>query len=226
MFDRHNLDVVARAKRTVVVHQVLRHDETRDALGAGRRIGSSRKNEMNDVLGHVVFAERDVNLRAGNAIGAISVRNRFGAHRANIGTSLWFGEVHGAGPFTSDHALQVLLFLLFIAVMHEQINCALREQRCHRERHVRRRNKFLHDNANKPWESATVVHLRERNAAPTRIDILAVGIDEAIGSPHRVGRRLEHRTNRVADSIQRSNDLGNKASVLFKNTFDGVSIER
>ncbi|CAB4584031.1 unannotated protein [freshwater metagenome] len=137
MFDRHNLDVVARAQRTVIVHQVLRNNETRNTLGAGRRIRGAGKNKMHDVLGHVVFAEGDVNLRSGNAIGAITMRNRFGAHGTNIRTSLRFGEVHGAGPFAGDHALQILLFLLFVAVMHEQINCTLRKKRCHRERHVR-----------------------------------------------------------------------------------------
>ena len=57
-------DVVALAERAVGVDEELRHDEERDALRAFGRIGQTREHEVDDVLGHVVLAERDEDLRA------------------------------------------------------------------------------------------------------------------------------------------------------------------
>jgi hypothetical protein len=39
-----------------LVHQELRHDEQRDALAAGRRVGQAGQHQVHDVVGHVVLA--------------------------------------------------------------------------------------------------------------------------------------------------------------------------
>ncbi len=42
--------------------QKFRHEEQRNALGAGRRVGQARQHEMHDVVGHVVLAIGDEDL--------------------------------------------------------------------------------------------------------------------------------------------------------------------
>ena len=67
--------VVARAQRAVGVDQKLRHQEQRDAARAGRRIGQARQHEMDDVVGQIVLAIGDEDLRAGDAVGAVAGRS-------------------------------------------------------------------------------------------------------------------------------------------------------
>jgi hypothetical protein len=102
VFDRHAMRVVARAQRTVGVDQELRHDEQRDALHARRRVRRARQHEVDDVLGHVVFAVGDEDLGAEDLIGAVALRLGAGAHGGQVGAGLRFGQVHGAGPFAGD----------------------------------------------------------------------------------------------------------------------------
>ena len=56
LLDADAFDVVAFAERTVLVDQEFRHQEQRNALGAGRRIRQTRQHQMDDVFGQVVFA--------------------------------------------------------------------------------------------------------------------------------------------------------------------------
>ena len=103
---------VARAKAAISVHQKLRHDEQRDALGAlapARRFG---QHQMDDILGHIVIASRDENLGAGDLVAAIRLRLRLGPHQAQIGAAMRFGQVHRAGPVATDHLGQIHRLLL------------------------------------------------------------------------------------------------------------------
>ena len=107
VFHRHAGDVVLASECPVVVHQILRHDETRDAFGSRRRVRGAGQNQMNDVVGHVVFAERDVDLRARDAVRTVGVLDRLGANRSDITSGVGLGEVHGARPLARDHLGQV-----------------------------------------------------------------------------------------------------------------------
>ncbi len=49
-------DVVGLAQRAVGVDADLRHDEERQALGAGGRAVDAREHEVDDVLGEIVVA--------------------------------------------------------------------------------------------------------------------------------------------------------------------------
>ena len=77
VLDRMAARIVARAERAVVVDEELRHQEQRDAFRAGRRIGQAREHEMDDVVGEVMLAVGDEDLRAGDAIGAVGARSAF-----------------------------------------------------------------------------------------------------------------------------------------------------
>ena len=65
--------VVARAQRAVLVDEILRHHEQRDAARAGRRIGQARQHQMHDIVGHLVIAVGDENLGAEDAVGAVGL---------------------------------------------------------------------------------------------------------------------------------------------------------
>ena len=91
---------------------------------------------MDDVLGHVVLAESDVDLRASDGIRAICVLHCLCSHRTNIGTCIRFGEVHGGGPHSAEHFGQIGHFLHFIAVVQQRVNGALGQHGGHGERHV------------------------------------------------------------------------------------------
>ena len=83
VLDRGADDVVARAQRAVVIDQEFGDHEQRDALDAGRGVRQARQHEMDDVLGDVVLAPGDENLRAGDAVG-VAVGNRFCTHGGEI----------------------------------------------------------------------------------------------------------------------------------------------
>ena len=91
---------------------------------------------MNDVLCHVVLAERDVNLGARNGVRTIGILHRFRSHCTNIRASVGLGEVHRACPLTRDHLWQVRHALHFVSVVHDRINCALCQQWRHGQCHV------------------------------------------------------------------------------------------
>ena len=67
VLDRMRAHVVARA-----VRQEFRNQKQRNAFGAGRRIGQPRQHEMDDVVGEIVLAIGDEDLRAGDAIAAVA----------------------------------------------------------------------------------------------------------------------------------------------------------
>ena len=64
VLDRAAGHAVAFAHLSTFVNFILRHDEQRDALDAGRRVRQAREHEVHDVLGQVVLAGGDEDLRA------------------------------------------------------------------------------------------------------------------------------------------------------------------
>ena len=107
VLERHAAHVVARAEAAVRVHEELRHDEQRDALGARRRVGRAREDEVDDVVGVVVLAVGDEDLAAVDPVAAVALRHRLRADRGEIGAGLRLGQVHRAGPLAGDHLRQV-----------------------------------------------------------------------------------------------------------------------
>ena len=90
MLEAHAAHVVPLAEAAIGVHQEFRHQEERDALGAGRRVGQPRQHEMDDVVGHVVLAIGDEDLLPGDAV-VVALRDRAAAQRAHIRARLRFG---------------------------------------------------------------------------------------------------------------------------------------
>src|SRR3546814_2392568 len=64
VLDRNHAHVVRRARIPVGIEPVFGNEEQRDAARPRGRIGGAREHEVDDVVGHVVIAERDEDLDA------------------------------------------------------------------------------------------------------------------------------------------------------------------
>ena len=134
-FQRHRPEVVAAAEAAVRVDQEFRHQVQRQTFWARWAVGRARQHQMNDVLAHIVLAIGDVNLLTLDQV-MVALALGFSADRAKIGAGLWLGQVHGAGPFAGDHALQINLLLFWRAAAFQDIGRALIQQRAQREGHI------------------------------------------------------------------------------------------
>ena len=80
----------------------LRHDEQREALGAGAAgaLDADRagEHEVDDVLGQVVLGRGDEALDALDVPGAVVVRGGLGAAGADVGAGVGLGEHHRGVP--------------------------------------------------------------------------------------------------------------------------------
>ena len=215
VFNRNTLHIVVPTKRSIVVQQIFRNDETRNSLCSWRSIRSTRQHQVNDVFGHVVFAKRNVNLGSGDVVGAVGILDCLGANRTDIATRIGFGEIHCARPFASNHLGQIGHALIFTAVIHQRVNRSLSQQRAHRKCHVGRSHHFLNGNANHPRESTAAVTTFEWHCSPTCIDIgLICSRETRCSCDCRVG--IEFDTEVVAHFVERRNFVFHEAPCFFK----------
>ena len=135
VLDRVAAHVVAGPERAVLVDEELRHDEERDALGAGGRIGQPCEHEMHDVVGQVVLAVGDEDLAAGEPIGAVAGGLGARAQRADVGAGLRLGELHGAGPLAGHELRQVGLLEVLRSVAHQRLDARHGQRGPDAERH-------------------------------------------------------------------------------------------
>ena len=135
VLDRVAARIVARAERAVVVDEELRHEEQRDAFRAGRRIGQPREHEVDDVVGQIVLAVGDEDLRAGDAIAAVGCPLGARAQRADIRARLRLGELHRAHPFAGDELREIFRLQRVGAVLVQRLDRAHGQHRPDAERH-------------------------------------------------------------------------------------------
>src|SRR5690606_7899748 len=102
-------NAVALTQRAIVVDQELGNDKQAEALDALRRALDPGQNRVDDVFGEVVLARRDPYLLAGDLVAAVSLRDRLGAHHAEVRATLGLGQVHRATPLAGGHFRQVLV---------------------------------------------------------------------------------------------------------------------
>ena len=107
-------------KATFIVHGVFGNHKQGNTLRPGRRIRELGKHQVNDVFGQVMLTSGDENLRAGDAIAAISLRDCLGSDHAEISPSMRLGQAHGAGPATLIHLGKIALLQLCRRVLTER----------------------------------------------------------------------------------------------------------
>ena len=99
--------VAPPAEFAVFPHQHLRHQKQGDALRAGRGVRQFGQHQMDDVLGEVMLARGDEDLRAGDAVTAVPLRLGAGADDAQVGSGMRLGEAHAAAPLSGIQFRQI-----------------------------------------------------------------------------------------------------------------------
>ena len=220
VLDRMGAHVIALARRAVGIGQEFRHQEQRNAPRAGRRIGQACQHEVNDVFGEIVLAVGDEDFLPFDAVGAVGCAFGAGAQRADVGAGLRLGELHGAGPFAGHHFLQVNALELFAAVGVQRIDRRDGQQRADGKRHGRGIPHF---------DAGDVDRLRQRLAAPfhRRREPVPAAIAPGFVGFLPAGRGgddtvLERRAERVADPIERRDDLAGEAAGFGQHRLDHI----
>ncbi len=90
---------------------------------------------MNNVVGHLVLAPGNEDLRSGNPV-VVALWHGASLESANIRTGVRLCHVHGAGPLTADHFRQVCLLLRLCSVMDQKVDSAMGEHRAQTERKI------------------------------------------------------------------------------------------
>ena len=219
-----DLVVVAFAGFAAVVEDELGDNEHRDPPGAGCGIGEPCQHEMDDVLGQVLITPGDEDLGAEQPVGAIVLGNCLGAKRTEVGAGVGLGEIHGAGPFTTNQLLHVGVPSSSSEPWNRSASTAPWVSVGHkRKRHVRRLEQLFDDNPDQVGEAAPTPLFRKVGSGPSRVDELPVRLFETVGSAH--GPVLgQHRTLAVADLIEGGHDLGEEPTRFFEEGGDSHRI--
>ncbi|OIQ73832.1 hypothetical protein GALL_445250 [mine drainage metagenome] len=135
-FNLADRGAVARPERAIGIHQKLRHDEQRDALGAFAAARCLGQHKVDDIFRKVMLACRDEDLLPGDLVAAIGLRFSLGAHQAQIGAAMRLCQVHGAGPVAGHHLGQVGRLLRLGAMRVDRRIGAMRQALIHVECHV------------------------------------------------------------------------------------------
>ncbi len=220
VFERGAPDVVAPARAAVplatclathpagaVVRSfatdVFRHGEERDALDAFGRIRRAREHEMQDVLCQIVFAPGDEDLLSRDTIAAVRLRDRLRAHERQVGTRLWLGQVHRAGPLAADQLRDVARLLLRRAGDEQRLDGAVGQQRAQCQRQIGRVEHFPARCRQYARQTLATETLRMLHALPAAIDEAAEGVGKTRRRRHlAVG---QHGRLQITGAVQRRN---------------------
>ena len=210
-------------ERAVRLDEEFRRQEQRDAARAGRRVGQSRQHEMDDVVGHVVFAVGDEDLLAGEAIGPVGRALGARLDRAEVGAGLRLGEVHRPGPFAGDEAAEIGRAQRVAAIGLERADRAFAEQRTEREAHRRARPHLVAGGGDRVRQAHAAVFRLGGDAGPAGLGPAAIGVAEA-------GRRGDDpvgaaRAFAVADDVERRDRFGRELAGFADHRFGGFEIE-
>ena len=224
VFEAHDLEVVALASLAIGSDVILGHDEQRYTARSGGRIGRTRQHEVHDVLGQLVFAPGDVDLAAVDPVLArmrpLGDRRRGGAQRTDVAARLRFGEVHRSRPFAGDQLGQVPLLLILAAVVQQCLDRAHGQHRQQRKGEVGRAQVLEHADAQRKWQALAAELLWRHDRVPASLDIVAIGLREAIRKPHFAIDQL--RALAVADPVERCPLARCKAADALDDGFDHV----
>ncbi len=218
VFQRTAAHCVARANGAIGVWQELWNDEQRDAFGASRSIRQTRQYDVDDVIGHVVFAGRDEDLGAGNFVGTVGLRLGLGAQHAQVGAAVRFGQAHGAGPFAGDQFGQIGFLLLRGAVLGDGVHRTVRQAWVHAPRPVGFADHFAHCQAQRLRQTLAAVLNVVGQAWPAAFDELLVRLFEASRGFH--AGLAPGATFDVAHAVQRRQYLLTKLGAFLE---DGVN---
>ena len=221
VFDGTASDGVARTQRTIVVHDILRHDEQADALHAVRRARRLGQHEVDDVVRQVMLAGRNEDLGAGDRPAAIGVRLGAGADQAEIGAALRLGQVHGASPAALHHVGQPLGLLLRRTHHFDRRLRAFGQAGIHAECHVGRRDKLLHHRADRVGQALAAMMFVRNQPAPAAVAELLVGLPKPIRRRH-AAVSVAGAALAVTGQVERCQNFGTELAALVEHGLDQI----
>ena len=210
--------VVARA-----VGQQLRHEEERDAAGAGRRVGQARQHEVDDVVDQVVLAIGDEDLAAGDPVGAVGGPLGAAADGVEVGAGLRLGQVHGRGPFAGHDLGEIAVLQLIRAVLRQRLDAAHGQERRKAEGHAGRVPHLDAGRVEKRRQALAAIGLGTGQRVPAGRGPGAIRLLEA--ARHGDGAVLERQTLEIAAAVQRRELLIRELARLLEDRLDEIERE-
>ncbi|KPX00242.1 Uncharacterized protein ALO79_00245 [Pseudomonas syringae pv. castaneae] len=220
VFDGATVNRVALTDAAIGSREELGHDEQRNAFGASRCVRQARQHDVDDVIGHVVFASGNENLGAGNLVGPVSLRFSPGAQHAQVSAAVGFGQAHGAGPFAGDQLGQVGVLLLGGAVLGDGVHRTMRQARVHAPRPVRFADHLAHRQTQRLGQALAAMRNVMRQTRPAALDKLLVSLLETGRCLH--ARLAPGAALGIAHPVQRCQNLLAELGTLFENGVDHV----
>ena len=185
--------------------------------------GDLREYEVDDVFREVVFARRDEDFLAGDAVAAVPLWFGLGAQQAEIGAAMGLCKVHCAGPHAACEFRQVEGLLLFRAMGADGGVGTMGEALIHVEGHVCR---YLHladrgrDHVGHALASVLRVAVERWPAAPAHE---LEGLAKARGRAH--DAVLKHAALAIAHCVEGGQHVASDATGFLEDRSRGVGIE-
>ena len=136
------------------------------------------------LLGQIMVAGRDEDLRARDLVAAVRLRLGLGAQQAEIGAAMRFGEAHRARPFATDHLGQIGLLEFVRGVALDRGGRAVGEARIEAERHVGRADHLLDQLVDRLGQTLPAPFGIGSERRPATFAELVVSLLEALGRAH------------------------------------------
>ena len=133
---------------------------------------------MDDVVGEIVLAGRDEDLRAGDEVGAVAGGHGSRTDHTEVRAGVCLGEAHRTGPRAVDEPRQEALLELVVAPPLECVHGAVREQRVHAEREVRGAQHLVEDDAGDVGQPLPAERGRRNHRRPSALAVGGVAFAE------------------------------------------------
>src|SRR5580658_8699769 len=146
-----------------------------------RDLGDHR---VHDVVGHVVIAAGNEDLRSGDPIAAVGLEYRLGLHQLEVGAAMRLGQAHGAGPFARHHARDDMLAHPGLAGLPDRLSRRRGQSSVHIEGLIGRRRHLGEGQAHHERQIGAARRLRRAQPVPSRFAELPERFLEALGCPH------------------------------------------
>ncbi len=169
---------------------------------------------MDDVVGHVVLAAGDPDLLAGDAIGAVGLRNRLGAQEAQVRAAMGLGEVHGAAPLARGELGQIEVLLRLGAACVDGRIGPVGQARIHGKRHVGRGRHLREGQVDHMGQALAAIGLVGPDGRPAAFhQTLICGLEALRGGDGVVG--MPCAALLVANGVERGQDLAGELRPLL-----------
>ncbi|MDT4847825.1 hypothetical protein FQZ97_818980 [compost metagenome] len=218
------VDAIALTERAVGLDVEFRHDEQAHALDAGGRVGQAGQHQVDDVVGHVVLTGADEDLVAGDLVAAVGQRFGLGAHQAQVGAAVRFGQAHGAGPLAAGHLGQVGVFLRVGAVGVQRGVGAVREAGVHGPGLVGRVHHLVQALVDHQRQALAAVGRVAAERGPAAFHVGLVGRLETGRGLDLVGVLVERAAFGVTADVQREDHLRSELAGFFEHRVDGLGV--